>query len=224
MKNARRKYIIWLASISIAVSVLIIGCGGESAGDDDDDNNDVILPPTDLYPAKIEEAWVEFESVNYNNAIASFREASEMDPLRSPAYLGLGWCYALLDGMDNSLSNFDIFITKESESPDGYAAEAFVFLAQNEYEKAITAANEAISLGGDGYVFSHIPDVQTRSLRLLIAESYYAIGQYEDAQAQIDILEPDNGLDEGSRTYEQDLLLEIEDLKSPGSILEGINN
>jgi tetratricopeptide (TPR) repeat protein len=99
-----------------------------------------------------------------------------------------------------------------------------VYLAQNEYEAAIAAADEALLLGGEDYVFSHIPDVQTRSLRLLIAECYYAMGQYGDAQAQIDILEPDNELDQNSRTYEEDLLLEIERLKLPESVLDDLNN
>jgi len=143
-----------------------------------------------------------------------------MDPLRSAAYLGLGWCYAMIDEMADSLSNLDIVIAREPDAPDGYAGKAFVLLAQNEFEAAILAADKVISLGGEEYVFSHITDVQTRSIRLLIAECYYAMGQYEDAQTQIDILEPDNELDQDDLTYEQDLLLKIESLKSPGSILE----
>ena len=212
MKTAHRRHCIWLASISIAV--LISGCSDE----------DVVISPIDLYPTKIAEAWAEFGYGNYHTAITAFREASEMGPLQSAPYLGLGWCYAMIDEVENSLNNFDVFISKDPGSPDGYAAKAFVYLAQNEYEAAITAADEALLLGGEEYVFSYIPDVQTRSLRLLIAECYYAMGQYGDAQAQIDILEPDNELDQNSRTYEDDLLLEIERLKSPESVLDDLNN
>lgn len=147
-----------------------------------------------------------------------------MDSLRSPAYLGLGWCYAMIDEMADSLSNLDVAIAREPDAPDSYAAKAFVLLAQDEFEAAIPPAEKAISLSGEEYVFSHIADVQTRSLRLLMAECYYAMGQYDDAQAQIDILEPDNELDQDSPTYEKDLLLKIENLKSPGSILEELNN
>ena len=214
MKTANRRHCIWLASISIAV--LISGC--------DDELGDVVISPADIYSMRITEAWGEFEAGNYYTAVTAFREASEIDPLRSAPYLGLGWCHAMIDEAENSLNNFDVFISKEPESPDGYAAKAFVYLAQNECEAAIAAADEALLLGGEEYVFSHIPDVQTRSLRLLIAECYYAMGQYGDAQAQIDILEPDNELDQNSRTYEEDLLLEIERLKSPGSVLDDLNN
>jgi len=199
--------------ISIIATVLLSGC---VSGPDDV----IVLPPADVYHIKVAEAWIEFESGRYNDAMIVFGEASEIDPLPPDAYLGLGWCYAMTDQMEDSLSSFEIAITKEPEAPDGYAAKAFVHLAQNEHEAAIAAADEAISLGGEEYVFSQIPDVRTRNLRLLIAECHYVMGQYADAQAQIDILKPHNNLDPNSRTYKRDLLLEIESLRSVGPILE----
>lgn len=138
--------------------------------------------------------------------------------------LGLGWSYAMLDQMEASLSSLELAIVRGPELPDGYAAKAFVHLAQDEYEAAIEAAGEAIVFGGEGYVFSQIPDVQTRNLRLLMAESYYATEQYADAQIQVDILKPDSSLDQDSRTYRQDLLLEMESLGSAGSVLEELIN
>ena len=205
----------WFLIASAANVAFLGGCVSDS-------DDTIVLPPTDLYHLRVAEAWIEFESGRYFDAIAAFGEASEIDTSRSSAYLGLGWSYAMIDRMDDSLSSFELAIMKDQESPDAYAAEAFVYLTQNEYETAIAAADEAISLGGEEYVFSQIPDVRTRNLRLLIAECYYAMGQYADAQAQIDILKPDNNLDQNSRTYERDLLLELEELKPVGSILEEI--
>jgi tetratricopeptide (TPR) repeat protein len=187
-----------------------------------DPDDVIVLPQADLYHLRVAEAWIEFESGRYSDAIVEFGEASEIDPSRSSAYLGLGWSYAMTDQMDDSLSSFELAVMRDHGSPDAYAAKAFVYLTQNEYEAAIAAADEAISLGGEEYVFSQIPDVRTRNLRLLIAECYYAMGQYEDSQAQIDILKPDNNLDQTSRTYKRDLLLEIEALKPVGSVLEEI--
>jgi tetratricopeptide (TPR) repeat protein len=203
----------WSLVISIAITMLINGCVN---GPDDI----IVLPPTDLYHVKVAEAWIELESGRYHDATIGFREASEIDPLSSDAYLGLGWCYAMTDQMEESSSNFEVAIIRDPGSPDGHAAKAFVHLAQNEYAAAIEAADEAISLGGEEYVFSQIPEVRTGNLRLLIAECYYAMGQYADAQAQIDILKPDNNLDQDSRNYKRDLLLEIESLKPVGPIIE----
>jgi len=204
-------------AVSIAVMILLSSC---ISGPDDV----IVLPPADVYHTKVAEAWIEFESGRYREAIIVFREASEIDTLSPDAYLGLGWCYAMLDEMEDSLSNLEFANVKEPGSPDVYAAKAFVYLAQSEYEAAIAAADKAISLGGEEYVFSQIPEVQTRNLRLLIAECYYAMGQYEDAQVQIDILKPDNNLDPNSRNYKQDLLLEIENLKPVEPILAELTN
>ncbi len=205
----------WLAFVTAAM--LFVGCvsGPEDA---------IVLPPVDVYYIKIAEAWIEFESGRYYDAITIFSEASEIDPLLSQAYMGLGWCHAMIDEMEDSLSSFDLAILKEPGSPDGYASKAFVHLAQNEYEAAIDEAEQAISLGGEDYVFSQVPEVQARNLHLLIAECHYATGRYADAQVQIDILKPDNALDQNSRTYKQDLLLEIEAISSEESFLEGLVN
>lgn len=184
----------------------------------------LILPPADEYDTAVAVGWLGFEAGSYGDAVLTFDKAVEIDPALSQAYLGLGWSYAMLDRMDFALSNLDLAIERDSESPDGHAGKAFVHLARSEYEAAIEAARQAIDFGGEDYVFSQIPDVQTRNLRLVMAESHYALGQHSDAQAQVDILNPDNNLDEDSRTYKQDLLLEIEDLGSVVLVLEELIN
>ena len=184
----------------------------------------VTLPPADEYHTAVAEGWLEFGVGRYDNAVMVFDKAVEIDSTLSQAYLGLGWSYAVLDQMDVALSNLDLAIARDSESPDGYAAKAFVHLARGEYEAAIEAARQAIDFGGEDYAFSQIPDVQTRNLRLVMAESHYAIGQYSDAQAQMDILNPNNNLDKDSQTYRQELLLEIENLGPVGLVLEELIN
>ncbi len=208
---------LWQLVVFIATTAIFIGCvnGPEDA---------LVLPLTDVYQIKIVEGWIEFESGHYYGAISAFDEASEIEPMRSNSYLGLGWCYAMIDELDTSMSNFETAISIEPDAPDGYAAMAFVYLAQKQHEDAITAAEQAISLGGEEYVFSQIPDVQTRNIRLVIAECHYALGQYAEAQAQVDILKPDNDLNQNSHTYKQDLIMEIEGLKSVGEVLAGLGD
>lgn len=205
-----------VVSLSLAVFISAMLLGGCVDG--------IALPPADAYHITAAEGWLQFELGHYDNAIGFFDEASEMEPMLSQAYLGLGWCYAMLDQMEASLSNIELTIVRDPESPDGHAARAFVYLARDEYETAAEAASEAVSLGGEEYVFSQIPEVRTENLRLLMAESYYAVGQYADAQAQVDILKPDNNLNQDSRTYKRDLLLEIEGLGSAEQVLEKSGN
>jgi tetratricopeptide (TPR) repeat protein len=216
MISGRNLFKLCLFIAFVAAIVFLAGC----VTDPDDA---ITLPPIDTsaspYDLKIVEAWVEFRAGNYGGSISVFREAADIDPLRKDAYLGLGWCYAVTDQMEDAIYNFNVAIVKQSDSPDGHASVAFVYLAQNRYEDAIPAAERAISLGGEEYVFEWILEVRTRNLRLLLAECYYALGKYADSQLQIDILEPGNELDENSRTYKKDLLLEIEKLRSSGPVL-----
>lgn len=184
----------------------------------------VTLPPADVYDTAVAVGWLGFEAGSYGDAVLTFDKAVEIDPALSQAYLGLGWSYAMLDQMDFALPNLDLAIERDAESPDGYAGKAFIHLARGEYESAIEAARQGIDFGGEDYVFIQIPDVQTRNLRLVMAESHYALGQHSDAQAQVDILNPDNNLDENNRTYEQELLLEIENLGSVVLVLKELIN
>jgi tetratricopeptide (TPR) repeat protein len=216
MISGRKLFKLWSLIASIAATVFLAGC----VTDPDDA---ITLPPIDasasLYELKVTGAWVEFGSENYDGSISVFSEAADIDPLRQDAHLGLGWCYAMMAQMEDAIYNFNVAIVKQSDSPDGHASVAFVYLAQNRYEDAIPAAERAISLGGEEYVFEWMVEVQTRNLRLLLAESYYALGKYADSQLQIDILEPGNELDKDSCTYKKDLLLEIERLRSSGPVL-----
>ena len=209
---------LWLPVISIAL--LLVGC---VSGPDDV----VVLPPIDtedgLYGVEVVKAWITFDSGNFDDSILAFTEALNMDPSRPDAYLGLGWCYAMIDDLQSSLSNLELAIVNDPANPDGYASMAFVYLAQNEHASAVGAADRAIQLGGEEYVFYHIAEVNTRNLRLLMAECYYTTGQYAEAQTQVDALKPDNELDQNSDTYKQDLLLEIESLRSLGPVLGELN-
>jgi|GEM_PF-792579 len=220
MISGKYPFRLWPLIVSVVAIVFLSGC----VTDPDDA---ITLPPIDasasLYDLKVSGAWAEFGSENYDGSISVFREAADIDPLRQDAHLGLGWCYAMMDQMEDAVYNFNVAIVKQSDSPDGHASVAFVYLAQNRYEDAIPAAERAISLGGEEYVFEWMVEVQTRNLRLLLAESYYALGKYADSQLQIDILEPGNRLDENSHTYKKDLLLEIERLRSSGPVLSELD-
>jgi tetratricopeptide (TPR) repeat protein len=202
--------------IILIITVLLSGCIS--------DEENIILPPVDPYYVKVADGWINFKLGDYQNGIIHFKDAMDDDPSLSAAYLGLGWCYAMIDDFQSSLPNFDVTISIEPDSPDAYAAKSFIYLAQNEYESAVKPAEQAILLGGEDYVFSQIPDVGTRNLRLLMAESHYALGQYKDAQTQINILEPDNGLDQNSRNYKRELILKIESLKYAGTVLKELNS
>jgi len=202
--------------IIIIIALFLKACVSEP-------DNTIILPVDDYY-SKLAQGWIEFDARQYEEAIVIFSEASEIDPLRYEAYLGLGWAYAMTDQMSESLYNLDQAVAISPSIPDAYAAKAFILLVQSKHDDAIFSAKEAISLGGNEYMFSSLPCVSAESLRLLLAECYYVVGQYQDAQAQIDILKPDNQLEPENQNYKTELLLEIEKLSSVETVLDELTN
>lgn len=198
------------------IIVLFVGCSPDS-------EDTLIIPIENDYELEIARGWLKFGSDDFKSALSTFLKASEINPLDARAYIGLGWCYAMSDELDIAIVNFDYAITREAGSPDGYAGKAFVFMAKNKYEETIETAFKAITLGNESYIFSQIPDVNSYSLRLLIAECYYAIGNYAEAMIQVDIIKPYNKIDRNSRNFKQDLLGELEKIKSEIKIMNDLN-
>lgn len=198
------------------IIVLFVGCSPDS-------EDKLIIPIENDYDLEIARGWLKFGSDDFKSSLSAFLKASEINPLDARAYIGLGWCYAMSDELDNAIVNFDCAITREADSPDGYAGKTFVLMAKNKYEETIETAFKAITLGNESYIFSQIPDVNSHSLRLLIAECYYAIGNYAEAMIQVDIIKPYNKIDRNSRNFKQDLLGELEKIKSEIKIMNDLN-
>ncbi len=77
-------------------------------------------------------------------------------------------------------------------------------------EAAVSAGTTAINMGGDSWQFERIDAINARSLRVLLASSFYGLGNYPSAQEQLNVLDPNNGLDPLSPDYIRLLLLAIE--------------
>lgn len=193
-------------SISLLLFLLTIqGCLTE-LGDQPTDADD--------YEVQVLKAWLDLSSGNFDAAIEEFKLAVEMKSTDHRAYIGLAWSYAFVDDLKEAVSQFDKAINIDSNFLDAYAGKAFVLSAMDQHEEAILASKFVISIAGEKYVFDKIPDVNSYSLRLLIAESAYALSRYDEAKSQIDVIDPENDLNKDSSTYKRDLLMEIEKLKS----------
>ncbi|MBD3182078.1 hypothetical protein GF312_07290 [Candidatus Poribacteria bacterium] len=195
---------IYIFSV-IIFTILIFGCT-------DDSEENIVLPSLKPYDLKIIKGWLSFQDQAYEDAVMFFHEAKEIDPLNSTSHIGLGWGYAMTGQMEKSISSFQSAIERDSGSTASYSGKAFVYLAQRNYKKAISNGYQAVLLGGENYSFQHLPQVNYRNLRLLMAESYYALGQYDKAQNQIDIIDPENDLDPNKSDYVEKMILKIENL------------
>jgi tetratricopeptide (TPR) repeat protein len=150
----------------------------------------------------IKEGWQLFEAGNYedaenrfNLAVSLARTDSYFDSLLAEAESGRGWTRAYKrdfslakNDLLNSIANPEAGPETVLNSNSGLALVHHIF---NEFTSAIQKANEVLNKDPD-YVFSHDTKVNYKRLHLLLAQSYYSIGDFKKAAEQLDILDPAN--------------------------------
>ena len=167
--------------------------------------------------------WESFDIADYTQARVYFEEATTLNPNHNAARLGLAWTEAYTGDHQNAIANFQIVIDNGSYTLDGTAGKATASLAVDA-DEAVSAAQSALDLDAD-YSFYKRPSFNALDLHLIIAEAHFTASRYPQAQDEVDILDPDNGLDPGDSdswvvdgvlypTYQQALLFEIEMLAS----------
>ncbi|MFH1313735.1 MAG: tetratricopeptide repeat protein [Candidatus Eisenbacteria bacterium] len=192
----------YLSAASIAlVLCLFMGCGENGCKPE--------ATPEQL----TREGWDRFEDNQYQGALLKFDQALGRDPGHGEAYNGVGWCCANLDSLEAGIDAFDHAISHGVITADPRAGKAVIYrdLEPVDFQTAIGWADSALAIDSD-YVFSHDTSLDWKDLRLILAHSYYGLSQYDEAKAQVDILNPGNTLDPGSDTYVEDLLAEIQRL------------
>jgi tetratricopeptide (TPR) repeat protein len=190
----------YLAFIYIAfVIMLVSGCGGE-------DNLNVI--DADML---IDQGWIEYSAGSYQNAIYRHQSALEMDSEKSEAYNGIAWAETKLGKIDASIDNFKKAVLKSPNNADAHAGLAGSYFTAGNYEQAIASGKSVLSINPN-YESPHDP-IKANNIRLLLAESYYNIGDYNSAKAQIEIIGIyGKTIDASSPDFTLNLLLAIDDL------------
>lgn len=188
--------------------ICIIAGGLAGCGDDE-------AEPAPDASEFVSEGWEEYIAGNYEDAIAKFQKALAEDPAKAEAYNGIGWAKARLGQVRDSIDSFNNAVSKEPGNADAHAGLAGMYFADGDYERAIASANMALSLGTD--YTSHHDDMKAFDIRILLAQCYYNIGNYDAARAQIDLLGgAGRTLDPSSPSYPVDLLSLIEELAEEG--------
>lgn len=140
--------------------------------------------------------WADFESKRYDDAISNFTDAYVKGTtleIRSEALCGRGWSYAYKRVLSTAKGDF-VFAADLTGVPtrvmnDLRVGAAFVLYALNDFSGAASNANEALS-ANSSYAFTHDVKVTTTRVRLLLAQSYYALGQFSQCAAQLDLIKP----------------------------------
>jgi tetratricopeptide (TPR) repeat protein len=160
----------------------------------------------------IAEGWSLFEQGDYAGAVEEFQVGVADD--KYEAYNGLGWSYAKLDQLSDALTSFNAAISASTAEPDPYAGRAPVYrdLDPPRFDEAKNTAQKALAKDAQ-YEFEHLAAFDWRDLRIIMAQSYYSIGDLDSAKVMVDALDG-KSLDPASDTFAEDLAEEIERLES----------
>lgn len=152
------------------------------------------------------EGWGSFESGDYQDALDKFDAAIAENPTYFKAYEGRGWARLRLENVDGAEQDFQ-FAQQNTERLDAFAGDAFIKLANSEFETAIEDA-EWVLQKKSKYVFKHDEDVDHRDMKLVAAFSFFHLSNYTKCMEYVVQLNPN--FDENATTSE--LLQELERL------------
>jgi tetratricopeptide (TPR) repeat protein len=202
-------------SILVAVLLLSVGCSKSENGTGPDE-------PTAA--EDLAAGWTAFEAHDYVTARTRFGSAISKDATLADAYNGLGWCQAILNNLSPAATAFQDGLTRDSTLIDAVAGLAFVYRDLPNLDQAILRG-EAVPTANASWQFSHMTSVNSRDVRVVIAQAYFLKGEanFSESQAQVDALDPTNGLNPGNsstwlvggtlyNTYAEALLMKIEEL------------
>ncbi|MFC1718308.1 tetratricopeptide repeat protein [Candidatus Poribacteria bacterium] len=166
-----------LVLVPFAMILGISGCGGD---DDDDDG-----------PGLIEEGWDLFVAEDHEGAKAKFEEALTIEPITADvsaeANVGLGWVHGKLLNLQESIASFQSALAEDSQNADAHAGLALAYLADDKYDQAIASSDQALAIDPN-YSFG-ATGITEQDLRVVLAESYYYKGDFEEAAIAIGVPE-----------------------------------
>jgi len=154
-----------LIAALLSLLLLAYGC--------DDDDDGIGQTAQQL----IEQGLAKFDAGDYAGASGDFNAALGLDPEAYDAYFWLGWAELKHNHAGLAEDAFVSYLAEKTGSNDATAGLALAYHAQDKFEDAIPAAEEA--LGADPtWSFSRAPEVDYQDLALVLAHSYYETGDF----------------------------------------------
>ena len=170
------------------------------------------------------EGWDSYKGQDPDKAVELFNNALSLDPTFSDAYNGLGWLAFEKAGqadtepararlLNEAKESFERATAADPENVDAWVGLAGLELARDNWAAARDAANRALSL--EPRYFSSHDNIDFRNVHLVLAESYFFLGEFVETEETPD---PNNALyhldavDPGYRKFYQENGLTAPDL------------
>ena len=158
-----------------ALLLLLAGCGPDF---DDAVNVDEL----------VSSGWMKYEAGEFDEALNLFNQAILADNQNSDAQIGIGWSFFAKQKAQSAINEFEKALILKSDATDAYVGLSGAYLAVENYKSAIENAQTALNQQPD-YAFEHNPLITNKNLHLVIAKSYYFLGNLERSLASIRIID-----------------------------------
>jgi len=184
MKNLSNTTSLW--PLCVALGLTLAACSNDSS--------------TGPGPAPVEKdylalGWANFESQKYDSAVVNFTTAYNQATtvlVRGEALGGRGWAYMYKREISKGKADFVFALGLTGLAPavlnDIRVGGAFAFYSLNDFSTAASHASAALT-ENPSYAFTHDAKVTAKRVRVLLAQSYYAAGQFPQCAAQLDLLD-----------------------------------
>ena len=192
--------VAWM--FAIVAIIVFISCGPDFDNPLDPKNN----PEGSALTAA---GWANYESGKLDKAVTQFRQAITQNSQDLEARVGLGWSLFQNQDVQGAINEFQLALVVDPNAVDAHAGLAGAYLATEGYKSAIDHAQSALRLQPK-YTFAHDPLITSKNLHLVLAESYYYLGDFTRAQEEIGIVDPSIEIDQNN--IESDLLMALEEL------------
>lgn len=181
---------IWKGATVAGVLSLITLAGCSKSSSPTSSNNDLTETQT------LALGWQNFEAGKYDAAVTTFttvNNQSTSGAVRGEALCGRGWSYMNQRNLPWAKSDFAIASGLSGISSgvldDIRVGRGFTLFALNDFSGAASSVAAALS-DNPTYSFSHETKVTTKRVRLLLAQCYFASGQFATAATQLDVADP----------------------------------
>lgn len=142
----------------------------------------------------IDQGWQKFAAGNSTGAGSDFSAALSLASAKddsSGAFLGLGWAELRQSHAGLAEKSLVNYLSLSPGSTDGRAGLALAYLGLEKFQSAIDTANVVLA-SSPSWSFGHDNSIDYWELRLLLAQSYYALAEFNTSLEIVqEYFEPD---------------------------------
>lgn len=194
---------ILLSVIALGMVLITIGC------DKTEGPSEAKVTADDL----VQQGWSNFENLDYTASLNDFEAAIDLDDCHSDAHNGAGWSAGKIHGkLKRACDYFAISFSLDTTRYDALGGWVFAVYQQGDWEAAIRKG-DSLLYRRQVWQFHHEQTIDFNDIRLVMAVSYFNLGEFEQSLRNVQMLNSSFEADMNTPIGRRELRDEIERLR-----------